>query len=78
MPNRLRRIDGVAAVIFAISFALLFLAGNVVLQSVRERIAEFAVLKTVGYQDRHVMMPVVLEALVLGLIGAAGGSTLGP
>lgn len=61
------------AVIIAISFALLFLAGNVVLQSVRERIAEFAVLKTVGYQNKHVMSLVVFEALALCLAGALLG-----
>jgi putative ABC transport system permease protein len=62
-----------AAVMIAISFALLFLTGNVVLQSVRERTAEFAVLKTIGYQDPHVVMLVVLEALTLCLSGAILG-----
>jgi len=61
------------AVIIAISFALLVLTANVVLQSVRERTAEFAVLKTIGYQDHQVMVLVVLEALVLCLTGAALG-----
>ncbi|HTC43737.1 MAG TPA: FtsX-like permease family protein [Steroidobacteraceae bacterium] len=61
------------AVIIAISFALLFLTGNVVLQSVRERTAEFAVLKTIGYRDRQVMTLVVLEALALCLTGALLG-----
>jgi putative ABC transport system permease protein len=61
------------AVIIAISFALLFLTGNVVLQSVRERTAEFAVLKTLGYQNRQVMALVVLEALALCLSGAMLG-----
>jgi putative ABC transport system permease protein len=62
-----------AAVMIAISFALLFLAGNVVLQSVRERTAEFAVLKTLGYRDPHVVTLVVLEALALCLVGAILG-----
>jgi putative ABC transport system permease protein len=61
------------AVIIAISFTLLVLTGNVVLQSVRERTAEFAVLKTIGYQDRQVMLLVVLEALALCVTGAALG-----
>jgi putative ABC transport system permease protein len=61
------------AVIIAIAFALLFLTGNVVLQSVRERTAEFAVLKTLGYQDRQVMALVVIEALALCLSGALLG-----
>jgi len=45
----------------------------VVLQSVRERTAEFAVLKTIGYRDRQVMTLVVLEALALCLTGALLG-----
>jgi putative ABC transport system permease protein len=61
------------AVIIAIAFALLFLTGNVVLQSVRERTAEFAVLKTVGYQNHQVMVLVVIEALALCLSGALLG-----
>jgi putative ABC transport system permease protein len=61
------------AVIIAVSFALVFLTGNVVLQSVRERIGEFAVLKTVGYQNRQVMTLVILEALALCLSGALLG-----
>jgi putative ABC transport system permease protein len=61
------------AVIIAISFALLFLTGNVVLQSVRERTAEFAVLKTLGYQNGQVLMLVVFEALALCLSGAVLG-----
>jgi putative ABC transport system permease protein len=61
------------AVIIAVSFALVFLTGNVVLQSVRERIGEFAVLKTVGFQNRQVMTLVILEALALCLSGALLG-----
>jgi putative ABC transport system permease protein len=61
------------AVIIAISFALLFLTGNVVLQSVRERTAEFAVLKTLGFRDHQVVTLVVLEALTLCLSGAVLG-----
>lgn len=64
------------AVMVAIFFALVFMSGNVVLQSVRERVAEFAVLKTVGYRDRHVMTLVVSEALALCLSGALLGLVL--
>lgn len=62
-----------AAVIGAVFFAILFLAGNVVLQSVRERTSELAVLKTVGFADWAVLALVGLEALLLCLCGAAAG-----
>ena len=61
------------AVIGAVFFAILFLAGNVILQSVRERTAEFAVLKTLGFSDGRVLGLVVLEALLLCGIGAVLG-----
>jgi putative ABC transport system permease protein len=61
------------AVIIAVFFAIVFLAGNVVLQSVRERIGELAVLKTVGFSDARVLMLVTSEALVLCVAGAVLG-----
>jgi putative ABC transport system permease protein len=61
------------AVIAAVFFAILFLAGNVILQSVRERTAEFAVLKTLGFSDGRVLGLVVLESLLLCGLGAALG-----
>jgi putative ABC transport system permease protein len=61
------------AVIAAVFFAILFLAANVILQSVRERTAEFAVLKTLGFSDGRVLCLVVLEALLLCGAGAALG-----
>ena len=61
------------AVIAAVFFAILFLAGNVILQSVRERTAEFAVLKTLGFADGRVLRLVALEALLLCAVGAALG-----
>lgn len=61
------------AVISAVFFAILFLAGNVILQSVRERTGEFAVLKTLGFSDGRVLALVVLEALLLCAVGAVLG-----
>lgn len=63
----------VAAIIGAVFFTLLFLTGNTMMQSVRERIPELAVLKTYGYGDGTVMALVVAEALLLCLVAAAIG-----
>ena len=61
------------AVLGAVFFMLLFLSGNTMLQSVRERIPEFAVLKAVGFSDNHVLSLVVAESVLLCLLAAAAG-----
>ncbi|MGB6450221.1 MAG: FtsX-like permease family protein [Steroidobacteraceae bacterium] len=61
------------SIIIAVFFAMLFLTGNVVFESVRERTSEFAVLKTLGYSHLRVLMLIELEALALCLSGAVIG-----
>jgi putative ABC transport system permease protein len=60
----------VVAIIGAVFFTLLFLTGNTMMQSMRDRIPEFAVLKTLGYSENLVLLLILAEALVL-CIGAA-------
>ena len=61
------------SIVGAALFTLLFLTGNTMMQSVRERIPELAVLKTLGFSDRKVLALILLEAVFLcvfaGLIG---------
>lgn len=64
------------AVAGAAMFMLLFLTGNVMAQSVRERISEFAVLKTLGFSDSRIVCFVIAEASILCLAGAAFGLVL--
>jgi putative ABC transport system permease protein len=52
---------------------ILFLTANVIAQSVRERFAEFATLKTIGFPDSSVLMLVVLEAALPCAVGAIMG-----
>ena len=54
-------------------FMVLFLTGNGIAESVRERFAEFATLKTIGFSDRAVTVMVVLESALPCVIGAAMG-----
>ena len=61
------------AIIAAVFFATLFLTGNVVRQSVRERTAQFGMLKTLGFSDMRVLAIVAGEALLLCLLGAVAG-----
>ena|GEM_PF-538691 len=55
---------------------ILFLTANVIAQSVRERFAEFATLRALGYGDGAVIGLVVLEAAVPCLAGAGLGVAL--
>jgi putative ABC transport system permease protein len=68
-------------ILFAVFFTLLLVVGNTMAQSVRERIPELAVLKTLGFSDGAVLGFVLAEAFVLcllgGLLGLAIASLLG-
>jgi putative ABC transport system permease protein len=57
-------------------FMILFLCANSVAESVRERIPEFAVLKTIGFGDRQVAALVFLEAALPAVAGALIGTVL--
>jgi putative ABC transport system permease protein len=57
-------------------FMVLFLTGNGIAESVRERFAEFATLKTIGFTDREIIVMVVLEAALPCVTGAALGVVL--
>jgi putative ABC transport system permease protein len=57
-------------------FTLLFLTGNTMMQSVRERIPELAVLKTLGFGDGQVLGLVLAESLMLCVIAAMIGLAL--
>jgi putative ABC transport system permease protein len=60
-------------VIGATFFVLLFATGALMMQSIRERTPELAVLKTFGFSDRLVMMLILAETLALCVCGAAVG-----
>ena len=63
----------VNAIIGAVMFALLFVTGNTMMQSVRERIPELAVLKTYGFSNLGLVSLVLAESLVLCSVAAAIG-----
>jgi putative ABC transport system permease protein len=64
------------AILGAVFFTLLFLTGNTMMQSVRERTAELAVLKTLGFGDATVLGLVIGESLLLCLTAALIGLSL--
>jgi putative ABC transport system permease protein len=54
-------------------FVLLFATGALMMQSIRERTPEFAVLKTFGYSGPLLMALILSETLVLCVVGAGVG-----
>lgn len=63
------------AVVTAVFFTILLVAGNTMAQSVRERTSELGVLKTLGFSNGLVMTLVLLESCALAILG--GGLGLG-
>jgi len=61
------------AIVAAVLFTLLFLTGNTMMQSVRERTPELAILKTVGFSDRSVTVLVLIESVLLCVLAASLG-----
>ncbi len=69
----------VRAIVGAVFFALLLATGALLMQSLREREPELAVLKTVGFADRAVLALILTEAIVLCVLAAGiglGGAAL--
>jgi len=78
--SALARVGNIAfflnAIIAAVFFTLLLLVGNALMQSFRERIREFAVMKTLGFSDTKIAALVMAEALVLCVAAAVIGLTV--
>jgi len=68
-------------ILFAVFFTLLLVVGNTMAQSVRERVPELAVLKTLGFSDGSVLGFVLAEAAAMcalgGLLGLGIATLLG-
>ncbi len=67
----------VTLILGAVFFTLLLVSGNTMSQSVRERISELAVLKTLGFTDRTVLGIVLSESILIMLLGGLLGLGLG-
>jgi len=65
------------AILAAVFFTILLVAGNTMAYSVRERTGELAVLKAVGFTDGQVLGLVLAEALALASLGGLLGLGLG-
>ncbi|HZF06665.1 MAG TPA: FtsX-like permease family protein [Patescibacteria group bacterium] len=63
----------VTRILLAVFFTILILTGNTMAQSIRERIPELAILKTLGFSNTAVTALVLGEAALLLVIGASLG-----
>jgi putative ABC transport system permease protein len=72
----------VTRILIAVFFTILILTGNTMAQSLRERIPELAILKTLGFTDGRVTALVLAEAALLlalgGGLGMAAAAALMP
>jgi putative ABC transport system permease protein len=67
----------VMAILTAVFFTILLVAGNTMAQAVRERMSELGVLKAIGFTDSQVLMLVLTEALIIAVVGGGLGLLLG-
>lgn len=63
----------VMAVVGAVFFTILLVAGNTMAQSVRERTSELGVLKAMGFTNLRVLSLVMLESCFIAILGGFGG-----
>jgi putative ABC transport system permease protein len=61
------------AVCAAVTFTILLVSGNTMAMSVRERIKEVGVLKTLGFNNDAILGMLIGEAITISLIGGAIG-----
>jgi putative ABC transport system permease protein len=66
----------IRSVVGAVLVALLFSITTMMMQTIRERTPEFAVLKTLGFGDRPIFLLVVGECLLICILAALAGLAL--
>jgi putative ABC transport system permease protein len=67
----------VMAILTAVFFTILLVAGNTMAQAVRERINELGVLKAIGFEDAQMLVLVLAESILMAVAGGAIGLGLG-
>ena len=63
----------VTSIMGAVFFTLMLLSGNTMMQAVRERTGELAVLKTIGFSSISVLAMVLAESVLLLVLGGVIG-----
>ena len=77
-----KQVGDIGAIMIAIAtivmFFILFVAGNAMAQSIRERTNELGVLKTIGFSDGRILALVLLESCVIAIVGGGIGLAMSP
>ena len=63
----------VGSIMGAVFFTLLLLSGNTMMQAVRERTSELAVMKTIGFSNASMLAMVLAESVLLLVLGGVVG-----
>jgi putative ABC transport system permease protein len=66
----------IMAICGAVTFTILLVSGNTISMSVRERIREVGILKTLGFSPGAILGIILGEAAVISLIGGLLGALL--
>ena len=66
----------VTSIMGAVFFTLMLLSGNTMMQAVRERTGELAVLKTIGFSSSSLLAMVLAESVLLLVLGGVVGIAL--
>lgn len=61
------------AILSAVFFTILLIAGNTMAQAVRERTGELGVLKAIGFTNGRVLMLVLAESCLIAVVGGCAG-----
>jgi putative ABC transport system permease protein len=65
------------AITVAVFFTIMLVAANTMAQSIRERVGELAVLKTLGFSNGLVLALVLAESVLLAVVGGGAGLLIG-
>jgi len=80
ISNFFSSFDGLIRIVMLVGFlvvaAIVLIAANTAAMSVRERIGEVAVLKTIGFRRRTVFTLLLSEGLMIAVLGGALGAGL--
>ena len=77
MANQVGDIGSIMIAIASVVMGfILFVAGNAMAQSIRERTNELGVLKTLGFQDGKILAIVLMESCAIAVIGGVIGLAL--
>jgi putative ABC transport system permease protein len=80
VSNFAKQVGDIGAIMTAIAavvmFFILFVTGNAMAHSIRERTNELAVLKTLGFSEGRILTLVLLESCLIAIIGGGIGLLL--